>query len=779
GNSFDIRLQGFGGILPADYTIHYLVVEAGAYNLNDHGVAMEAGTFSSTLTAGIGNWVTEARTYQQPYANPVVLGQVMSYNDPNWSTFWANGNSRQASPSSSVFHAGKNVGEDPNTTRASETIGYLVFEAGAGIINGVEFVAGEGGDNVKGIGNGPTGFPYPPVGMNNPDVAIVSMGSGMDATDGGWPILMGANSVSSAGLVLNIDEDQTGNLERNHSTETLPFVVFEGGPVNQLPNAIASADQTSGVTSLLVNVDGTASSDPDGSLVSYVWDFGDGNQASGATTSHTFGIGIFQVVLTVTDDQGATATDEITITVAGPNQPPLAAFSATPDPATVGLPIQFDGSASSDPDGNIQSYSWDFDDGNGGTGIAPSHTYADTGWFAVSLTVTDDDGAVHTSTQTLRVDTPVVATGITYELGVLPAVGNAWQSIPLAYSYTNMVVVTTVNLSSGTQLPVVSRVRNADGNSFEVKVDGFAGHQPSGYSVHYFVVEAGTYTLANDGVAMEAGTFESTTTAGRDNWVTEARNFQQAYSSPVVLGQVMTANDPDWSVFWANGNSRAASPTASAFHAGKNVGEDPDQIRANETIGYVVFESGQGTLSGQAFDAGLGADIVKGLENSANGFVYPVNGLTNPEVAILSMGAGMDAVDGGWPVLFGASPVNPGQINLLIDEDQEESTERRHSTESVTYVVFEGSSPRIPKPGAIKVRVFPNPFDQHVHLEVLNWQGEAISLQWYNPLGQQILSESLDQANQVVEIKEAWPKGMYLLQVQVGSTIQNFRLQKQ
>ena len=71
-----------------------------------------------------------------------------------------------------------------------------------------------------------------------------------------------------------------------------------------------------------------------------------------------------------------------------PNQPPTAAFSYSCDE----LSCSFDGSASSDSDGNIVSYQWTFGDGNGATGVTASHAYGNDGSYTVTLTVTDNDG---------------------------------------------------------------------------------------------------------------------------------------------------------------------------------------------------------------------------------------------------------------------------------------------------------------------------------------------------------------------------------------------------
>jgi hypothetical protein len=89
------------------------------------------------------------------------------------------------------------------------------------------------------------------------------------------------------------------------------------GPVNQPPAARATATPTSGTAPLNVSFDGTASSDPDGTISSYAWQFGDGGSATGPTASRTYtAAGTYTARLTVTDAQGATDTTTMTITVA-------------------------------------------------------------------------------------------------------------------------------------------------------------------------------------------------------------------------------------------------------------------------------------------------------------------------------------------------------------------------------------------------------------------------------------------------------------------------------
>ena len=83
-----------------------------------------------------------------------------------------------------------------------------------------------------------------------------------------------------------------------------------------------------------------------------------------------------------------------------PNQPPVASFTFSVSDLTA----NFDGSDSTDADGTIASYSWDFGDSTpNGSGVTPSHTYAAAGTYTVVLTVTDDDGDTDTDTQSVTV----------------------------------------------------------------------------------------------------------------------------------------------------------------------------------------------------------------------------------------------------------------------------------------------------------------------------------------------------------------------------------------
>jgi len=87
--------------------------------------------------------------------------------------------------------------------------------------------------------------------------------------------------------------------------------------------------------------------------------------------------------------------------------PPNAEFTATVD-ANDGFTVNFDASASGDPDGGSVSYDWEFGDGSAGSGETVSHTYASAGDYTVTLEVVDDESTVATAQQTITVDPSVI-----------------------------------------------------------------------------------------------------------------------------------------------------------------------------------------------------------------------------------------------------------------------------------------------------------------------------------------------------------------------------------
>jgi PKD repeat protein len=178
-------------------------------------------------------------------------------------------------------------------------------------------------------------------------------------------------------------------------TKAIAFTETE----NQAPTAAFSVSPQSPKTGEIIFFNASASTDSDGEIVEYRWNFGNGTTGTGKTTQHTYYVSettTFTVTLTVIDDQGAEGTASVDVTVSVvENQPPTADFSFSPVNPKSGETVRFNAGASTDPDGTIVQYNWDYGDGNTGTGRNPEHVYSVTAetTFTVTLTVIDDGGA--------------------------------------------------------------------------------------------------------------------------------------------------------------------------------------------------------------------------------------------------------------------------------------------------------------------------------------------------------------------------------------------------
>lgn len=132
--------------------------------------------------------------------------------------------------------------------------------------------------------------------------------------DSGW-ILTTATAINDQGDIVGsglVNGQVHGFLLTNGETlSPIPGT----SPVAEPPVAMASADVTTGKVPLTVNFSSADSYDPDGQIVGYQWDFGDGSQAvNAADTAHTYTTsGNYIAVLTVTDDQGLSATAQVEI----------------------------------------------------------------------------------------------------------------------------------------------------------------------------------------------------------------------------------------------------------------------------------------------------------------------------------------------------------------------------------------------------------------------------------------------------------------------------------
>jgi PKD repeat protein len=174
--------------------------------------------------------------------------------------------------------------------------------------------------------------------------------------------------------------------------------------VTEPPNVPPSASFTYSTTDLTATFSDT-STDSDGTIVTWDWDFGDGYSSSIQNPVHAYAAaGTYMVSLTVTDNDGGSDTASQDITVAEPpNVPPSASFTYS----TTDLTATFS-DTSTDGDGTIVSWAWDFGDGNNSSIQNPIHSYAAAGTYTVSLTVIDNDGGSDIVNQSVTVNEPPI-----------------------------------------------------------------------------------------------------------------------------------------------------------------------------------------------------------------------------------------------------------------------------------------------------------------------------------------------------------------------------------
>lgn len=180
---------------------------------------------------------------------------------------------------------------------------------------------------------------------------------------------------------------------------------FYPAPYNRPPIANAGGPYQ-GYVNVPVTFNGTGSSDPEGQTLTYRWNFGDGTSGSGATPSHSYSAkGTYTVTLIVND--GALDSAPVTTSVTIPNRVPTA-NAGGPYSGYAGAPISFNGSGSSDPDGDALSYRWNFGDGSiGGVDVMPTHAYLTRGTYTATLVVNDGAADSALASTTVKIISPI------------------------------------------------------------------------------------------------------------------------------------------------------------------------------------------------------------------------------------------------------------------------------------------------------------------------------------------------------------------------------------
>ncbi len=319
----------------------------------------------------------------------------------------------------------------------------------------------------------------------------------------------------------------------NVSATTAVFETGDGNPA-PVPVIVSVAD------GLSVDFDASSSTD-DGSIVRYIWNFGDGDSSEEAQVNHRYATpGTYRVRLTVIDDDGAqgSVSQDMSVSVT-PNEEPVAKFLVEASE----LVVSFDASASSDADGQIDSYEWEFGDGESATGSTAEHTYAAAGTYSVTLTVTDDDGAQGSVSQDVTISdagepvaTTVVERDATWSWRYESAAPQSdWKDVGADVS--------------GWQSGAAPLGFGFSGVATDIDIDGPTSDRPrTAYFVREFVVDDADRvvslsldTVANDGVVV----YVNGTEVGRHNmregdvthttFAPTARRLSTANNDPVLI----------------------------------------------------------------------------------------------------------------------------------------------------------------------------------------------------------------------------------------------------
>ncbi|NLX17746.1 MAG: PKD domain-containing protein [Desulfobulbus sp.] len=462
----------------------------------------------------------------------------------------------------------------------------------------------------------------------------------------------------------------TDNRRGTHSTSTI--IVVSAPSNNTTLNAVISTSTAAGPAPLTVAFDGSGSTAASGRTIrSYAWDFGDGSTATGATASHAYtSAGTYTATLTVTDNRRGTSSTSTPIVVSAPvnsNKAPTAVIAATPTTGTSPLTVTFDGSGSSDPDGRITSFIWDFGDGSTASGVNTSHIYTTVGTYTATLTVTDNNGARHTTETTVVVEEEALVADINLEVGEVE-VTDSWVFVRFNNTFNDPIVIAGPPSFNDTD-PATVRIRNVSRTGFQIRIAEWDYLDGIHYSetVRYLVMEKGRSTLS-DGTIIEAGSFTGTTSF-------KAVAFSERFNrTPVVLTTVVTANEADT----ISGRIRNIDQSRFSYYFREQ--ERNRNTHVNETVHYIAWEPGSGTIGSLQFEVGT-------TDNCVTDSWHTQNHQSRFSQAPFLL-ADMQTTNNTDTAALRLRSNTANSFVVKVEEEQSKDYEVSHSAETVGYIAI-------------------------------------------------------------------------------------------
>jgi len=371
----------------------------------------------------------------------------------------------------------------------------------------------------------------------------------------------------------------------------------------------------------------------------------------------------------VTDSNGLTSATStpVVVTAAPANVAPTAVISVNSTTGTAPLTVSFDGSSSADSDGSIASYTWYFGDGSSGTGKTVTHTYTTEATFTATLQVTDDIGATGAASTTITVQAEEEEAELNLEVGEIGVTGD-WSRVTFSNTFTNPIVIAGPASNNDAE-PGVIRLRNIDTTGFDIKFaewDYLDKTHPEEV-VSFIAIEKGQYTLP-DGSKLEAGTF-----TGSTKWATIP--FSETFAkTPVVITTVASENEGET----ISGRVKAVSTTSFSYYFREQ--EINVNKHAAETINYIAWEPGQGTLGEMQYTIATTADAV---QHEWYDLTFP----SAQESAPLIL-ADMQSTDGGDTSALRMQNLTATGMEVKVEEEQSKDLEVSHTTETVGYIAL-------------------------------------------------------------------------------------------
>jgi len=266
-SSFQLRIQGWEDSFASTNDVHCMIVDEGVHTLPD-GRKLEAHSVVSDQTTGqyalSGTWqIADLEDVSgdlvHTYNTPVVLGQVISFNDNRASVFYNNDcESRQNAPFQSNFADGICVGKHIgmiNGQRAAETLGYVVAEAGSGTVNNIYYELALGADTVGGNSGNNSAYTY---GLSRHHTIAVLNQAGEDGGNGSWAVLYGNDPLAGNSMDLAVDEEiAERDTSRNHTREPVFYWAFAAAELTLRKNLINDSGGTATLADFTLSANGT------------------------------------------------------------------------------------------------------------------------------------------------------------------------------------------------------------------------------------------------------------------------------------------------------------------------------------------------------------------------------------------------------------------------------------------------------------------------------------------------------------------------------------------